>query len=98
MPQIAAAHGARNWLFGNLQFISMGHSRQSSQYRKPRRLWIHPLYAQFRNCEANQGRVPRPTGLHALRARPPFSAQVRVQRICMVRSITSMATASPANT
>ena len=36
--------------------------------------------------------------VQALRARPPFSAQVRVQRICMVRNIASMATANTANT
>jgi hypothetical protein len=35
---------------------------------------------------------------HALRALPPFSAQVRVQRICMTRSIISMMRASAANT
>jgi hypothetical protein len=38
------------------------------------------------------------TSPHALRARPPFSAQVRVQRICIVRSMSNMTTASPANT
>lgn len=34
----------------------------------------------------------------AVRALPPFSAQVRVHRICITLSITSMATASTANT
>ena len=33
---------------------------------------------------------------HAVRARPPFSAQVRVHRICISRSIASMASASAA--
>ena len=37
-----------------------------------------------------------PTVVGVLRARPPFSAQVRVQRICTMRSITSIATASTA--
>jgi len=42
--------------------------------------------------------LPRPNGcaVHALRARPPFSAHVRVQRICITRNNTSMAAAHTA--
>jgi hypothetical protein len=41
-------------------------------------------------------RYAHPNTHYAVRARPPFSAQVRVQRSCMVRSMTSITQARPA--
>ena len=49
----------------------------------------------FAGSGASADALPGYAG-HALRARPPFSAHVLVQRICITRSSTSMAAAHTA--
>ncbi len=58
------------------------------RYATKRYALAHPFCCAEKTDSKRLARFDR-CAIYALRARPPFSAQVRVQRICMNRSITS---------